>query len=366
MSTNAGKKKGNGKKPNAPVDAAPAPAAAPPSVDAIMELLGSRIDSLEGPVAAADQPVPTAEEKTAIEARITEVQAELASKSAAESTAFLLDLFRTAYQQQLVATRQLASSQDKLLRASNQKKTMESLCKSLQAKNQTLVNEVRVISVQQAKEHQSMRDRFSSNLADIQSQLTKHSDDRLAQAKENEALRENLAKLLKFDGVRQEHFDTQLKTKELEIKLSEAKLAQQTDLAAQEVLKTKLQSEKIDALLANETALRAQLASYSDKFSNVQETLTKSNSLFKNFKDEMESTSAQLKKLDKEKQEHARLNAESQLKLIKSFEEKSAVEAELERERRKNQVLSNLCKSLTASGGGGAAAASAKDAPASE
>lgn len=58
-----------------------------------------------------------------------------------------------------------------------------------------------------------MKDRFSENLADIQAQLNKHSEDRLAQAKENEALRENLAKLLKFDGVRAEHFDTQLKTK---------------------------------------------------------------------------------------------------------------------------------------------------------
>jgi len=118
-------------------------------------------------------------------------------------------------------------------------------------------------------------------------QLNKHSEDRSLQAKENDKLRENLASLLKFDAMREEHHAQQLKTKELEAKLAEAKLAQQADFAAAEARKAMEQENKIQALKQLEVSLRAQLNGYADKFNAVQTTLTKSNELFTNFKLEM-------------------------------------------------------------------------------
>ncbi len=84
-----------------------------------------------------------------------------------------------------------------------------------------------------------------------------------------------------------QHHAHQLKTKDLEAKLAEAKLAQQSDFAAAEAKKAREQQAKIDTLKSLEVNLRAQLSGYADKFEAVQTTLTKSNELFTNFKTEM-------------------------------------------------------------------------------
>jgi len=62
----------------------------------------------------------------------------------------------------------------------------------------------------------------------------------------------------------------QLRTKELEAKLLEAKLAQQSDFAVAESKKSKEQQAQIDYLRALESNLREQLSGYAQKFENVQ------------------------------------------------------------------------------------------------
>jgi hypothetical protein len=47
-------------------------------------------------------------------------------------------------------------------------------------------------------------------------------------------LKEKLAQLLRFEAIRDQHFNHELRTKELELKLSDAKLRQQIEFAAAE------------------------------------------------------------------------------------------------------------------------------------
>ena len=166
-----------------------------------------------------------------------------------------------------------------------------------------------------------LQTKFEANLIDIQNQLNKHTEERQAQQKENEKLRENLAQLLKFDSMREEHCAQQLKTKELEAKLYEAKLAQQTDFAVAESKKAAEAETRVAHLQGVESSLRAQLAAYADKFESVQETLAKSNELFGNFKTEMEKSSAALKKSEKEKIALEKKCNQAQLSIIQQFEE---------------------------------------------
>jgi hypothetical protein len=72
-------------------------------------------------------------------------------------------------------------------------------------------------------QHRSLKEKFESSLNDIQSQLSKHSEERLKQQSENDKLRENLEKLVQLEHVREEHFNHQLKTKQLEIQLGNKK-----------------------------------------------------------------------------------------------------------------------------------------------
>src|SRR5207245_800859 len=102
---------------------------------------------------------------------------------------------------------------------------------------------------------------------------------------------------------------------ELEIKLLEAKLAQQAEYAAGEAKKylvaekkNRMSKERIDTLLASEESLRQQLQSYGEKFEQVQSTLTKSNELFATFKGEMEKMNASMKRLENDKNTLAKKN----------------------------------------------------------
>jgi len=272
----------------------------------------------------------------------------------------LTDLYRTEMSSRTVSQRMLKDTRASLVRTQNQKRNLENLCRELQQRNKKLCDDLKTLSVDQARAHSDMKSKFESSLSDIQTQLNKHAEERMAQQKENDKLRDNLAQLLKFDSLREDHFTQQLKTKELELKLMEAKFAQQSDFAAAETKKCAKQNEKLEQMAALEQSLRQQLNGYATKFEQVQTTLTKSNDLFATFKAEMEKTSSQLKKLEKEKVSLEKKNSNSQLTIIQLFEERQKANQDIEKLKRQNQVLTNLCKELknktttaaTAAGGG--------------
>jgi hypothetical protein len=78
----------------------------------------------------------------------------------------------------------------------------------------------------------------------------------------------------------------------------------------------------------------------------VQTTLTKSNDLFGTFKDEMEKSALQTKRMEREKLALEAKNSASQLTIIQMFEERQAEQATLKKAQRQNVVLTALCKEL--------------------
>jgi len=161
----------------------------------------------------------------------------------------------------------------------------------------------------------------------------------------------------------QEHFLQQLKTKDLEAKLLEAKLAQQSDFAVAENKKSKEQQSQIEYLRALESNLREQLSGYAQKFENVQSTLSKSNELFGTFKTEMEKSSAAMKKSEKEKAALEQKLGAAQLSCIRMHEERQAERADVDKLQRQNAVLASLCKELKAKSAAAATAATVAAAP---
>lgn len=162
--TSAGKKKNNKKKNDASSAAAASPvaavsavaavaapaqsaAAAAASSDALMDLLASKIDHLEGVNPnAVDETALTPAEVSDVTAKIAALQAGFTAAQSADATnpwpeaanqqlATLLDLYQSELQSRIVANRLLAESKEKLTRAGNQKKNLENLCRELQTRN---------------------------------------------------------------------------------------------------------------------------------------------------------------------------------------------------------------------------------------
>ena len=331
---------------------APQPAAPAASPDALLDLLSSKIDQMEGKDSTGiDESALTPAELTALQTKMANLQASMDAEIAGGKTAqsqisMLLDLYKSEVASRMVYSRLLTDQKDKLDRSLKHKQSLESLCKELQSRNKKLSEDLRHLSTEQVNNHTDMKVRFEANLKDIQTQLNKHSEERAQQAKENDKLRENLAQLLKFDSMREEHCAQQLKTKDLEAKLLEAKLAQQSDFAAAETKKSLESQIALEAAKKIEVTLRAQLQGYSQKFEEVQSTLAKSNDLFASFKTEMERSAAAMKKSESEKMALEKKHSAAQLSLIAQFEERQAERVEFEKMQRQNAVLTSLCKEL--------------------
>lgn len=128
------------------------------------------------------------------------------------------------------------------------------------------------------------------------------------------SLRKKLKGLLEQIDVREEHFKKQLKAKELEHKLEEAKHAQTSsrlEQAQQEVrrapargtrhaltprgppLQTQATRKEAEAARASEATTREKLDAYVEKFESFQGTLSKSNETFKLYQSELKKVWAE-------------------------------------------------------------------------
>ncbi|XP_064897770.1 alpha-taxilin isoform X1 [Columba livia] len=188
---------------------------------------------------------------------------------------------------------------------------LESLCRELQRHNRTLKEE----GVQRAREEEEKRKEVTSHfqvtLNDIQLQMEQHNERNSKLRQENMELAERLKKLIEQYELREEHIDKVFKHKDLQQQLVDAKLQQAQEMLkeAEErhqrekdfLLKEAVASQRMCELMKQqETHLKQQLALYTEKFEEFQNTLSKSSEVFTTFKQEMEKMTKKIKKLEKE------------------------------------------------------------------
>lgn len=95
-----------------------------------------------------------------------------------------------------------------------------------------------------------------------------------------------------------------------------------------------------------ETHLKQQLALYTEKFEEFQNTLSKSSEVFTTFKQEMEKMTKKIKKLEKETTMYRSRWESSNKALLEMAEEKTLRDKELEGLQVKIQRLEKLCRAL--------------------
>ncbi|XP_067317668.1 alpha-taxilin-like isoform X2 [Anolis sagrei] len=234
---------------------------------------------------------------------------------------------------------------------------LESLCRELQRHNCILKEEGDQRARKEEEKRKEVTSHFQVTLNDIQLQMEQHNERNSKLRQENMELAERLKKLIEQYELREEHIDKVFKHKDLQQQLVDAKLHQAQEMLkkAEErhqrekdfLLKEAVESQRMCELMKQqETHLKQQLALYTEKFKEFQNTHSKSSEVFTTFKQEMEKMTKKIKKLEKETTMYRSRWESSNKALLEMAEEKTLRDKELEGLQAKIQCLEKLCRAL--------------------
>jgi len=237
-----------------------------------------------------------------------------------------------------------------LTKVNSIKSKLETLCRELQKQNKASQEDSKRMAEEEKVRRSDLSKKFHEKIQEISKKMEEQGEERIKLYKENEVLREKIKNFVEQYEIREKHFETQVKSKDLEIKLLEAKVKQQTQIAASEShrAKTQLQSFEEQSLNSSKTEkeLRAQLALYAQKFEQFQETLSKSNDVFNTFKQDMERMARTIKKNEKENTELKKKCEQTDLALIELAEERNSYKTQHDNLKIQKKKLEELCRSL--------------------
>ncbi|XP_016393014.1 alpha-taxilin isoform X1 [Sinocyclocheilus rhinocerous] len=234
---------------------------------------------------------------------------------------------------------------------------LEMLCRELQRHNRTLKEE----SLQRLQEDEMKRKEisahFQSTLVDIQNQIEQHSNRNNKLCQENSDLASKLKTIIEQYERREESLKKIFKHRDLQQKLSDAKLEEANMLLSQAEEKHKREKEyllkeaiektkKCYAMREQELQMKKQLVLYSQKFDEFQNTLAKSNEIYITFKQEMERMTKKMKKLEKESSIWKTRFESCNKTLVEMIEERSEKAKEFELFTLKIDRLETLCQAL--------------------
>ncbi|KAF9087311.1 hypothetical protein BGX23_008210 [Mortierella sp. AD031] len=161
-------------------------------------------------------------------------------------------------------------------------------------------------------------------------------------------LQEQLCGFMEQYDLREQHFNSVVKSKDLEQQLVQAKLDRQKQIAQQETAKVDLLKSQLNAFSKTEAELRKQLNVYVDKFKQVEETLNKSNSLFQTFRKEMEAMSKKGSSLEKVNLAIRAKCDTMNHNILEMAEERTKHQSVLDAANKKQVKLETLCRALQA------------------
>ncbi|XP_030573998.1 taxilin beta b [Archocentrus centrarchus] len=234
---------------------------------------------------------------------------------------------------------------------------LEGLCRELQRHNKTLKEETLQRCREDDLKRKEITTHFQGTLSEIQAQIEEHSSRNTKLCQENSALAEKLKGLISQYDQREANLEKVFKHRDLKEKLLETKLAQANMLLKEAEEKHKLEKElllkqaaeyklQVKVMKEQEIDMKAQLDMYTKKFDEFQGTVSKSNSVYSSFKQDMDKMAKKMKKLEKECQSWKTRFDGCNKNLIDMVADKAIKEKELELLTIKNQKLENLCRAL--------------------
>ncbi|VVC99553.1 unnamed protein product [Leptidea sinapis] len=191
------------------------------------------------------------------------------------------------------------------------KSKLENLCRELQKHNKAVKEESLLKIREEEEKRKETQAKFHSTLSEITAMLQQNNEKNAKLRDDNISMTEKFKSIMQQYQLREQQVQKMSKQMTLEAQLSDAKLqkAALEHQAEKEFLLKEAEQMKITIaqykvkimeLQGNESALRSQLAIYTDKYDEFQNALVKSNQVFGGFKEEMEKMAKKIQKLEKE------------------------------------------------------------------
>ncbi|KAF3096365.1 hypothetical protein TWF102_006640 [Orbilia oligospora] len=240
-------------------------------------------------------------------------------------------------------------NRSELTKANNMKNKLEQLCRELQKENRRVKDESKIKEQSEKDKREELSTRFENTIWEIKNRMEEDSDTSNGKAIHMEV--DNLIKL-KFRTLidqyemRELHFQSLLRTKELEVQYNLARYDQKRKQADAESMRAKALHTQVSTFSQTETELRSQLNIYVEKFKQVEDTLNNSNDLFLTFRKEMEEMSKKTKRLEKENMALTRKTDLMNRNILEMAEERTRQQRELETAKKKSSKLEDICRAL--------------------
>ncbi|PIA90836.1 Alpha-taxilin [Cercospora beticola] len=236
------------------------------------------------------------------------------------------------------------------------KEKLEKLSRELTRENKKLKDDYRELKENAANRNEELHQKLENMVIDVDEVVSqKRSPERqTAELEQDKLFREKFTSFLHQYELRELHFQSLLRVKELEVQYQIARHDQLKKAQESELSKSHQLTRQVSTFSQTENELRGQLNVYVEKFKQVEDTLNNSNDLFLTFRKEMEEMSKKTKRLEKENLNLTRKQEATNKNIFQMAEERSQSQQTIDRLTRENEKLKKLCRAMQSGGYGNA------------
>ncbi|KAL2068719.1 hypothetical protein VTL71DRAFT_15057 [Oculimacula yallundae] len=236
----------------------------------------------------------------------------------------------------------------------NMKDKLEKLCRELQRDNNRLKSENKIMADSEKESHDAWDEKFRQVLWQLQGyqEAKDFPQAQVVNIEVEELFKQRFKSLIDQYELRELHFHSLLRSKELEVQYNMAKCDKEKKIAEAESARSRTLNSQVLTFSKTETELRSQLNIYVEKFKQVEDTLNNSNDLFLTFRKEMEEMSKKTKRLEKDNMTLTRKHDLTNQNILKMAEERSRTNMEMDSLRKKNEKLTSIINQMQKQGRG--------------
>ncbi|OQO07329.1 hypothetical protein B0A48_07026 [Cryoendolithus antarcticus] len=234
------------------------------------------------------------------------------------------------------------------------KDKLEKLSRELTRENKKLKEDLRDEKESGSHRNDELQRKLEDLVLDVESVVSdrRAPERQTAELEQDKLFREKFTSFLHQYELRELHFQSLLRTKDLEIAYQMSRHDQLKKAQESELSKSHQLTRQVSTFSQTENELRGQLNVYVEKFKQVEDTLNNSNDLFLTFRKEMEEMSKKTKRLEKENLNLTRKQEATNKNIFQMAEERSQSQQSIDRLSRENEKLKKLCRAMQSGGYG--------------
>lgn len=219
------------------------------------------------------------------------------------------------------------------------------LCRNLQVRNKEYEATTQLLLIEEAKKTEELRAKCMDSIVSVTKQVEDEEAIVLAKKEENDSLSDKIMKFKSHLAIRDEHFETQRKAREVERQLLSAKSLQYIRADEQRTLDSKSYANHILQLASALKDLEGQVELYVEKASSFEKTLEDTKSVFQQFEDRATTMIREVEEIEAEVRKQETVNADKKMKLLKMVNFVTAANKKLE-DTGEEDRLASYCRKL--------------------